>query len=139
MAIASAEPKLTPYFAPSMRTLYPRHPFIGFSFATFGFTVSETLEDKGEHIVKTQGMTAAEVEAALARAGLKIPEREKPEIAAAAHFIEEMAARLRRKRTMAAEPAHIFPPPGEPFGAVIQADLRETTRRVLGSLTAREE
>ena len=139
MAIASAEPKLTPYFAPSMRTLYPRHPFIGFSFATFGFTVSETLEDKGEHIVKTQGMTAAEVEAALARAGLKIPEREKPEIAAAAHFIEEMAARLRRKRTMAAEPAHIFPPPGEPPNAVIQADLRETTRRVLGSLTARED
>ena len=46
-------------------------------------------------------MTPAEVEAALTRAGLEIPEREKPEIAAAAHFIEEMAA----------EPAHIFPPP----------------------------
>ena len=63
--------------------------------------------------MKTQGMTHGEVEAALARAGLEIPEREKPEIAAAAHFIEEMAARLRRKREMAAEPAHIFPPPGE--------------------------
>jgi hypothetical protein len=58
-------------------------------------------------------MTRAEIEAALARAGLDIPEREKPEIAAAAHFIEEMAVRLRRKRTMAAEPAHIFPSPGE--------------------------
>jgi hypothetical protein len=89
--------------------------------------------------VKTQGMTRAEVEAALARAGLDIPEREKPEIAAAAHFIEEMAARLRRKRAMGAEPAHIFPPPGEPLDAAIQANLRETTTRVLASLTARED
>ena len=63
--------------------------------------------------MKTQGMTPAEVEAALVRAGLKIPEQEKPEIAAAAHFIEDIAARLRRKREMAAEPAHIFPTPGE--------------------------
>ena len=63
--------------------------------------------------MKTQGMTRAEVEAALARAGLRIPEREMPEIAAAAHFIEEMAARLRGKREMRAEPAHIYPPPGE--------------------------
>jgi hypothetical protein len=57
-------------------------------------------------------MTRAEVEAALARAGLDIPEREKTEIAASAHFVEEMAERLRRRRAMAAEPAHIFPPPG---------------------------
>lgn len=57
-------------------------------------------------------MTPAEVEAALARAGLDVPEREKPEIAAAAHFIEEMAALMRAKREMSAEPAHIFPPPG---------------------------
>ena len=63
-------------------------------------------------MMKTQGMTRVEVEAALARAGLDIPEREKVEIAAAAHFVEEMTARLRRKREMAAEPAHIFPPPG---------------------------
>jgi len=63
--------------------------------------------------VKTQAITRAEVAAALARAGLDIPEREKPEIAAAAHFIEEMVARLRRKREMGAEPAHIFPPPGD--------------------------
>jgi hypothetical protein len=62
--------------------------------------------------MKVQGMTHAEVQAALARAGLEIPEREKPEIVAAAHFIEEMAARVRVKREMAAEPAHIFPPPG---------------------------
>ena len=89
--------------------------------------------------MKTQGMTSGEVEAALARAGLEIPEREKPEIAAAAHFIGEMAARLRRKREMAAEPAHIFPPPGEPLDAAIQANLRETTTRVLASLRARED
>ena len=89
--------------------------------------------------MKTQGMTRAEIEAALARAGLEIPEREKPEIAAAAHFIEEMAVRLRRRREMAAEAAHIFPPPGEPIGAAIQADLRETTTRILTSLTPRED
>jgi hypothetical protein len=53
-----------------------------------------------------------EVEAALARAGLDIPEREKPEIAAAAHYIAEMAARVRGDREMGAEPAHIFPDPG---------------------------
>jgi hypothetical protein len=38
-------------------------------------------------------MTRAEVEAALARAGLDIPPRELPEIVAAAHFLEEIAAR----------------------------------------------
>jgi hypothetical protein len=42
-----------------------------------------------------------------------VPERERQEIAAAAHFIEEMAERVRGKRAMGAEPAHIFPPPGE--------------------------
>ena len=66
----------------------------------------------GHGIVKTQGMTRAEVEAALARAGLDVPERERQEIAGAAHFIEEMAERVRRTRAMGAEPAHIFPPPG---------------------------
>ena len=69
-------------------------------------------EHWGDGIVKTQGMTRAEVEAALARAGLEVPERERAEIAAAAHFIEEMARRVRGKRAMGAEPAHIFPPPG---------------------------
>jgi hypothetical protein len=62
--------------------------------------------------MKAQGMTRAELEATLARAGLDIPEREKAEIAAAAHFVEEMTERLRRRRAMAAEPAYIFPPPG---------------------------
>ena len=69
-------------------------------------------EHWGDGIVKTRGMTRAEVEAALACAGLDVPERERAEIAAAAHFIEEMAERVRGKRAMAAEPALIFPPPG---------------------------
>jgi hypothetical protein len=69
-------------------------------------------EHWGHGIVKTQGMTRAEVEAALARAGLEVPEKEKAEIAAAAHFVEEMAQRVRGRRAMSAEPAHIFPPPG---------------------------
>jgi hypothetical protein len=62
--------------------------------------------------VKTQGMTLAEVEAALARAGIDAPEQERREIAEAAHFVEEMAKRVRGKRAMGTEPAHIFPPPG---------------------------
>jgi hypothetical protein len=56
-------------------------------------------------------MSREQVEAALARAGLDVPEREKPVITAAAHFIEEMAARVRTDRKMSAESAHIFPPP----------------------------
>jgi len=58
-------------------------------------------------------MTLAEVETALARAGLDVPESERPEIASAAHFIEEMAASVRARRDMSAEPAHIFAPPGD--------------------------
>ena len=38
-----------------------------------------------------------------ARAGLDVPERERQEIAAAAHFIEEMAELVRGKRAMSAE------------------------------------
>jgi hypothetical protein len=62
--------------------------------------------------MKSRAMTRAEVEAALARAGLEVPERERVEIAAAAHFIEKMCELVRRRRAMGAEPAHIFPPPG---------------------------
>jgi hypothetical protein len=69
-------------------------------------------EHWGDGIVKTQGMSRAEVETTLVRAGLDVPERERAEIATAAHFIEEMAERVRGKRAMSAEPAHIFPPPG---------------------------
>ena len=53
-------------------------------------------------------MTRAEVEAALARAGLDVPERERQEIAGAAHFIEERAERVRKPRGRMAEPAHIY-------------------------------
>ena len=54
-------------------------------------------------------MTRAELDAALARLGLKVPEKERDEIASAAHFIPEMAARLRPQggRDVAAEPAHV--------------------------------
>ena len=62
--------------------------------------------------MKSRAMTRAEVEAALARAGLEAPERERVEIAAAAHFIEEMGERVRKSRMLAAEPAQVFPPPG---------------------------
>lgn len=53
-------------------------------------------------------MTRQELDAALARLGLAVPEKERDEIAAAAHFIEAMAARLRPPggRDVAAEPAH---------------------------------
>jgi hypothetical protein len=54
-------------------------------------------------------MTRAELDAALARLGLDVPENERDEIASAAHFIAEMAARLRPQggRDVAAEPAHV--------------------------------
>ena len=54
-------------------------------------------------------MTRAELDTALARLGLDVPVKERDEIAAAAHFITEMAARLRPQggRNIAAEPAHV--------------------------------
>ena len=52
-------------------------------------------------------MTRAELDAALARLGLDVPEGERDEIAAAAIYIEEMVKRLRVPRDVAAEPAHV--------------------------------
>ncbi len=54
-------------------------------------------------------MTRAELDAALARLGLDVPEAEREEIAAVAHFIAEMGARLRPAEgyDVAAEPAHV--------------------------------
>lgn len=54
-------------------------------------------------------MTRAELDAALARLGLNVPEKEREEIAGAAHHIAEMVARLRPPggRSVAAEPAHV--------------------------------
>jgi hypothetical protein len=59
-------------------------------------------------------MTRQELDAALARLGLDVPQSERDEIAAAAQYIADMAARLRPPggRDVAAEPAHVvkFPP-----------------------------
>jgi hypothetical protein len=54
-------------------------------------------------------MTRQELDAALARLGLKVPEEERNEIAAATHLLEDMQARLRPPggRAVAAEPAHV--------------------------------
>jgi hypothetical protein len=54
-------------------------------------------------------MTRQELDAALIRLGLDVPEKERDEIAAAAHYIAEMVKRLRPPggRDVAAEPAHV--------------------------------
>jgi len=52
-------------------------------------------------------MTRQELDLALARLGLDVPQGERDEIAAAAKYIAEMAARLRTPRTVFAEPAHV--------------------------------
>jgi hypothetical protein len=59
--------------------------------------------------------TRAELDAALARLGLAVPEGERDQIVAAAHLIENMVARLRpvSGRNVAAEPAHVVSFPEE--------------------------
>jgi hypothetical protein len=54
-------------------------------------------------------MTRQELDAALARLGLAVPEGERDEIAAATRLLEDMQARLRPPggRDVAAEPAHV--------------------------------
>ena len=54
-------------------------------------------------------MIRAELDAALARLGLAVPEQERDDIAAAAGLIEDMLKRLRPAggRNVAAEPAHV--------------------------------
>jgi hypothetical protein len=56
-------------------------------------------------------MTREEVETALRRAGLAVPAREVADVAAATPLIEAMAARLRRPRPVADEPALVFTVP----------------------------
>ena len=51
-------------------------------------------------------MTRQELDAALARIGLDVPETERDDIAAAAHRYEEMARLVRKPRWVGAEPAH---------------------------------
>ena len=54
-------------------------------------------------------MTRQELDQALARLGLDVPEKERDEIAAAARLLEDMQARLRPPggRDVAAEPSHV--------------------------------
>jgi hypothetical protein len=52
-------------------------------------------------------MTRAELDAALTRLWLAVPERERDEIAAATHLLADMQARLRTPRDVFAEPAHV--------------------------------
>ncbi|HEY1796304.1 MAG TPA: hypothetical protein VGG57_09310 [Stellaceae bacterium] len=51
-------------------------------------------------------MTRQELDAALARIGLPVPEDERDAIAAAAHYLSGMQALLRPKREVGDEPAH---------------------------------
>jgi len=54
-------------------------------------------------------MTRQELDQALARLGLAVPESERDEIAAATRLLEDMQARLRPPggRDVAAEPSHV--------------------------------
>ncbi len=52
-------------------------------------------------------MTRQELDQALARLGLDVPERERDEIAVATHLLEDLQARLRTPRDVFAEPAHV--------------------------------
>ncbi len=52
-------------------------------------------------------MTRQELDATLARLGLKVPEAERNDLVDAVRFIEEMAASVKKPRSVAAEPAHI--------------------------------
>ncbi len=58
-------------------------------------------------------MTRAELDAAVARLGLDVPEAERDEIAAGADYIEKMAALLRKPRWVGAEPSHTVAFPKE--------------------------
>ena len=51
-------------------------------------------------------MTRQELDAALARMGLDVPEEERDEIAAAAHLYQRDGGALARNARSAAEPAH---------------------------------
>lgn len=52
-------------------------------------------------------MTRQELDATLAQLGLKVPEAERDDLANAVRYIEEMAASVKKPRSVAAEPAHI--------------------------------
>lgn len=52
-------------------------------------------------------MTREELDMALSRLGLNVPEAERNELINAAHFIEKMVALVKKPRLMSTEPAHI--------------------------------
>ena len=58
-------------------------------------------------------MTRQELDAALTRLGLNVPEKERDEILAAAPLYEEMARLLKKPRWVGAEPAHTPALPNE--------------------------
>jgi hypothetical protein len=58
-------------------------------------------------------MTRQELDAALARLGLDVPEKERDEILAAAPLYAEMAQLVKKPRAVGAEPAHTVAFPGE--------------------------
>jgi hypothetical protein len=51
-------------------------------------------------------MTRQEIDAAMARLGLKVPEKERDELVAASPFVEKMAALVKKPRWVGAEPLH---------------------------------
>lgn len=51
-------------------------------------------------------MTRQELDAALARLGLEVPEKEREDILKAAPLYAEMARLMRKPRAVGAEPAH---------------------------------
>ncbi|HTZ36370.1 MAG TPA: hypothetical protein VMB84_10125 [Stellaceae bacterium] len=51
-------------------------------------------------------MTRQELDAALARLGLDVPEKERDELVANARYVEEMVRLVRKPRAVGAEPAH---------------------------------
>jgi hypothetical protein len=57
-------------------------------------------------------MTRQELDAALARLGLNVPEKERGEILAAAPLYEDMARLVKKPRPVGAEPAHTPAFPG---------------------------
>ena len=61
-------------------------------------------------------MTRQELDAALARLGLDVPEAERDGIADAVKYVVAMAASVRSKRTVMAEPAHTVAFPVDPAG-----------------------
>ena len=52
-------------------------------------------------------MTKPELDVLLDKLGLKVPETERDDLVAAAHYAEEMAASVKKPRLDTIEPAHI--------------------------------